>query len=55
MIADGDGATVVGHPGDYIQYSSILLVWPSTRTAVAVLAPAPGKTLSGTLPDCAIS
>ena len=33
---------IVGHAGDYIQYSSILLVWPSTRTAVAVLVPVPG-------------
>ena len=37
MVADFDGVQIVGHAGDYIQYSSILLVWPSTRTAVAVL------------------
>ncbi len=42
MVADVDGQTLVGHLGDYIQYSSVLLVWPSTRTAVAVLAPVPG-------------
>ena len=42
MVADFQGATIVGHVGDYIQYSSVLLVWPSTRTAVALLAPAPG-------------
>jgi D-alanyl-D-alanine carboxypeptidase len=55
FVADIDGQTVVGHPGDSLQYSSILLVWPSTRTAVVVLAPAPGKTTSHTLPDCALS
>jgi D-alanyl-D-alanine carboxypeptidase len=55
MVADVDGQTVFGHPADYMQYSSLLLVWPGTRTAVAVLAPAPGKTLSGALPDCAMA
>jgi D-alanyl-D-alanine carboxypeptidase len=55
MIADTDGQAVVGHPGDYIQYSSLLLVWPGIRTAVAVLAPAPGKTLDHTLVDCALT
>jgi CubicO group peptidase (beta-lactamase class C family) len=42
MVAVWEGVTIVGHAGDYIQYSSILLVWPSTRTAVAVLVPMPG-------------
>ncbi len=55
MVVDLDGQTIVGHPGDDLQYSSILLVWPSTRTAVAVLAPSPGKTVDHTLPDCALS
>jgi D-alanyl-D-alanine carboxypeptidase len=56
MVADlGGGQTVVGHAGDYIQYSSMLLVWPDTRTAVAVLAPAPGMSVSGTLPGWAIT
>jgi CubicO group peptidase (beta-lactamase class C family) len=41
MVAVWEGVTIVGHAGDYIQYSSILLVWPSTRTAVAVLVPMP--------------
>lgn len=54
MVAYWEGATIVGHPGDYIQYSSILLVWPSTRTAVAVLVPVQGMSVSGTLPDWAI-
>jgi CubicO group peptidase (beta-lactamase class C family) len=54
MVVDLDGQTVVGYPGDSMQYSSILLVWPSTRTAVAVLTPSPGKTVSHTLPDLAI-
>ena len=57
MIADWQGATIVGHLGDYIQYSSVLLVWPSTRTAVAVLAPVPGlgSGESPTLPGWAIT
>ncbi len=55
MVADVDGQTVFGHPGDYLQYSSLLLVWPGTRTAVAVLAPSPGKTVDYTLSDCALS
>ena len=42
MVAVWEGVTIVGHAGDYIQYSSILLVWPSTRTAVAILVPMPG-------------
>ena len=54
MVADVDGQTVVGHVGDYIQYSSILLVWPNTRTAVAVVVPVQGMSVSGTLPDWAI-
>jgi hypothetical protein len=33
---------VVGHGGDYIEYSSILLVCSGTGTAVALLAPAAG-------------
>jgi D-alanyl-D-alanine carboxypeptidase len=55
MVAYWEGETIVGHLGDYIQYSSILLVWPSTRTAVAVLVPVQGMSVSGTLPDFAVS
>jgi D-alanyl-D-alanine carboxypeptidase len=57
MIAVMEGVTIVGHLGDGIQYSSILLVWPSTRTAVVVLAPAPGMSAadSPTLPGWAIA
>ncbi len=55
MVADLDGVTIVGHAGDYIQYSSILLVWPSTKTAVAVLVPVQGMSVSGTLPFWAIT
>ncbi len=55
MVADFDGVQIVGHAGDYIQYSSILLVWPSTRTAVAVLAPVPGIAASGALPGWAMT
>jgi D-alanyl-D-alanine carboxypeptidase len=57
MIAVMDGVTIVGHLGDGLQYSSILLVWPSTRTAVVVLAPAPGMNArdNPTLPGWAIT
>jgi D-alanyl-D-alanine carboxypeptidase len=55
MVADMDGITIVGHAGDYIQYSSILLVWPGTRTAVAVLVPVQGMSVSGTLPGWAFT
>ena len=55
MVADWEGETIVGHLGDYIQYSSILLVWPSTRTAVALLVPVQGMSISGTLPEWAIT
>lgn len=50
MTVDMDGQMIVGHAGDYIQYSSMLLVWPSTKTAVVVLAPVQGKAVDGTLP-----
>jgi S-formylglutathione hydrolase FrmB/CubicO group peptidase (beta-lactamase class C family) len=55
MVADWEGETIVGHLGDYIQYSSILLVWPGTRTAVAVLVPVQGMSVSGTLPGWALA
>ena len=55
MVADWEGETIVGHLGDYIQYSSIVLVWPSTRTAVVVLVPVQGMSISGTLPEWAIT
>jgi D-alanyl-D-alanine carboxypeptidase len=55
MVADVDGETAVGHAGDYFQYSSILLVWPSTRTAVAVLVPVQGMSVTGTLPGWAVT
>jgi hypothetical protein len=42
MVADLDGVSIVGHGGDGIQYSPILLVWPSTRTAAVLPSPAPG-------------
>jgi hypothetical protein len=54
MTAEMDGTTVVGHVGDFMGYSSILLVWPETRTAVAMLAPKDGLSVDGTLPDWAI-
>ncbi len=57
MIAVTDGVTIVGHLGGYIQYSSILLVWPSSRTAVALLVPVPGMSdrNNPTLPGWAIT
>jgi D-alanyl-D-alanine carboxypeptidase len=55
MTADVDGQTVVGHIGDHAQYSSVLLVWPSTRTSVSILVPVGGMSDSGTLPGWAIT
>ncbi len=55
MTAEIYGATVVGHAGDYMGYSSMLLVWPETRTAVAVLAPKQGVSVDGTLPGWVVS
>ena len=54
MTAEMDGTPIVGHGGDFMGYSSILLVWSGTRTAVAVLAPKQGVSLDGTLPGWAI-
>ena len=42
MIADDNGAPVWGHAGNYIQYTSIVLVWPKDATAVSVLVPMTG-------------
>jgi D-alanyl-D-alanine carboxypeptidase len=50
MFDNGTGTLVVGHGGDYMGYSSMLLAWPSTQTAVAVLAPREGMTVGGTVP-----
>ncbi len=55
MVADMDGVSIVGHAGDGFQYSSILLVWPSTRTAVVVLVPVEGMSVSGTVPGWAVT
>jgi D-alanyl-D-alanine carboxypeptidase len=57
MVADLGSVKIVGHGGDYIQYSSILLVWPSTRTAVTVLAPTPGLSAGdgARLPEWAVA
>jgi D-alanyl-D-alanine carboxypeptidase len=54
MTADMDGTFFVGHAGDFMRYSAILLAWPSTQTAVVVLAPKQGAAIDGTLPDWAI-
>ena len=42
MIADDNGDPLWGHAGNYIQYTSIVLVWPKTSTAVSVLVPMTG-------------
>jgi D-alanyl-D-alanine carboxypeptidase len=42
MIADDNGTPVWGHAGNYIQYTSIVLVWPKDATAVSVLVPMTG-------------
>lgn len=34
-----DGDRVVGHPGDWMGYTSLLLVWPETKTSIALLVP----------------
>jgi D-alanyl-D-alanine carboxypeptidase len=47
------GTLVVGHGGDYMGYSSILLAWPVTHTAVAILVPRQGMTIDGTVPGWA--
>jgi D-alanyl-D-alanine carboxypeptidase len=41
-VVDIDDDTVLGHPGDWMGYTSILMVWPSTRTSVVILAPMQG-------------
>jgi len=53
MVDHGTGEPVVGHGGDYMGYSSMLLAWPSTHTAVAVLVPREGMSNDGTVPGWA--
>lgn len=36
---DSDGRPVVGHDGDMVVYTSVLMVWPADGIAVAVLSP----------------
>ena len=47
------GTLVVGHGGDYMGYSSMLLAWPDTHAAVAILVPRQGMTFDGTVPGWA--
>jgi D-alanyl-D-alanine carboxypeptidase len=47
------GTLVVGHGGDYMGYSAVLLAWPPTHTAVAILVPRQGMTIDGTVPGWA--
>jgi CubicO group peptidase (beta-lactamase class C family) len=49
MLGDWEGTFTVGHAGDWMGYSSIMVAWPDTRTAVVVLAPRQGMALNGTL------
>ncbi len=49
MLGDWEGTFTVGHAGDWLGYSSILVAWPDTRTVVVVLAPRQGMALDGTL------
>jgi hypothetical protein len=54
MIADWDGSPFGGHAGDYAQYTSILFVWPQTRTTVSVLVPMSGGPYGDVRADLAI-
>jgi D-alanyl-D-alanine carboxypeptidase len=36
------GTLAVGHAGDYMGYSAVMMGWPSTQTAVAILVPRQG-------------
>jgi CubicO group peptidase (beta-lactamase class C family) len=42
MITDDNGTVIVGHAGNFIQYTSIMLVWPDAATSVVVLVPQTG-------------
>ncbi len=42
MIAEDSEGPMWGHAGNYNQYTSIVLVWPKTSTAVSVLVPMSG-------------
>ena len=42
LIANESDGPVWGHAGDYNQYTLVLLVWPTTSTAVSVLVPSKG-------------
>ena len=53
MFDKTTGALVVGHPGDYMGYSAILLAWPDDHTSVAVLVPRQGMVSDGTVPGWA--
>jgi D-alanyl-D-alanine carboxypeptidase len=53
MFDNTSGTLVVGHGGDYMGYSAMLLAWPETHTAVAILVPRQGMTIDGTIPGWA--
>ena len=53
MFDNATGTLVVGHPGDYMGYSAVVMGWPSTQTAVAVLVPRQGMAIDGTVPGWA--
>jgi len=53
MCDNSSGALVVGHAGDYMGYSSVVFAWAGTHTAVAVLVPKEGLSISGDVPGWA--
>ena len=51
MFDKASGTLVVGHAGDYMGYSAVMLAWPEQRVALAVLVPREGMSSSGEVPD----
>lgn len=50
MCDNSSGTLVVGHAGDYMGYSSIVLAWAGTHTSIAILVPKEGLSADGTVP-----
>ena len=53
MCDNSSGALVVGHAGDYMGYSSVVLAWAGTHTSIAVLVPKEGLSVDGSVPGWA--
>ena len=53
MFDKATGTLAVGHAGDYMGYSAVVMGWPSTQTAVAILVPRQGMSFDGTVPGWA--